>query len=197
MWEIQASRLWDNFAGAYNRAQVTEGLSPSQKGAQRILRMSGLAFPETPPRACPQPDSDTGLTAQRSACTGKLPTLSSPRSNTWKAAQGQNRGTWVDLHPGEGRPLHPVSLPPQTQDCLRAMPREGAGSWMVTSVQVILGGSSVPGLHHPQTLPWKFPLSSALRFPWLVFKVCPASLPNPVNDYPGERLPKSHRDRSR
>lgn len=58
------------------------------------------------------------------------------------------------------------------------------------------GGSSVPGLHCAQTLPSKFPLSSALRFYWLVFKVCPASLPNPVNDYPGGRMPKSHQDRN-
>lgn len=45
MWEIWASRLQEDFAGAYKRAQVTEGLFPSQKGAQKLLSMSGSACP--------------------------------------------------------------------------------------------------------------------------------------------------------
>lgn len=54
----------------------------------------------------------------------------------------------------------------------------------------------MPGLHHFQTLTWTFSPELSTRVS-LVFEVSPASLPSPVNDYPGWRLPKSHQDSNR
>lgn len=151
MWEIQAPRLREDFAGAYKRAQVTEGLSPSQEGAQRLPSM-GLSH--EPPQGDPGEDW----------CPHPVP----PRPTATP-----NPGLPTGRAPGRGRRL--------------------AGDLAVGDT----GGSSAPGLHHPQTLPRKFPLSSALRSLWAMFKVlCPARLPDPVNDYRGGRLPKSHRDRN-
>lgn len=55
------------------------------------------------------------------------------------------------------------------------------------------GGSPVPGVHHFQTLTRTFSPELSTQVS-LVFEVSPASLPSPVNDYPGWRLPKSHQD---
>lgn len=54
----------------------------------------------------------------------------------------------------------------------------------------------MPGLHRFQTLTWTFSPELSTRVS-LVFEVSPASLPSPVNDYPGWRLPKSHQDSNR
>lgn len=97
MWEIQVSRLWEDFAGAYKRAQVTEGLSPSQKGAQTLRARAARLV--APPRGLPAAWLCRSAAARRSACAGKLPPCPPQHG---EAAPGQNRRAGVDLHPGEG-----------------------------------------------------------------------------------------------
>ena len=139
MWEIRASRLREDFAGAYKGAQVTEGLSPSQKGARRLPRMSGSACPAARSLALTPAQLPSALPAQ-----ANCPPCPAPGATLGKQPRGRTEGHGLICTLGKADlsilSLH-VPLPPQTQDCLRAVPAEGAGSWLVTSVWVILGAA--------------------------------------------------------